>query len=98
MADKDKSIVGNNVYQMWLNYLYEEIDKQRLKAIMQLNAATLQHYWWLGNLTSHFCKYHLQNCRKYQFCKRDLQNLRYRLTEDLCKCRLHKSPGITIFQ
>lgn len=49
MADKDKSIVGNNVYQMWLNYLYEEIDKQRLKAIMQLNAATLQHYWWLGN-------------------------------------------------
>jgi len=49
MADKDKTIVGNNVYQEWLHYLYEEIDSQRLKAVMQLNAATLQHYWWLGN-------------------------------------------------
>ena len=49
MADKDKTVVGNNVYQEWLHYLYEEIDKQRLKAVMQLNAATLQHYWWLGN-------------------------------------------------
>ena len=49
MADKDKAIIGDNEYQKWLNYLYEEIDKQRLKAVMQLNAATLQHYWWLGN-------------------------------------------------
>ena len=49
MIDKDKAIIGNNEYQKWLNYLCEEIDKQRLKAIMQLNAATLQHYWWLGN-------------------------------------------------
>ena len=30
-------------------HLCEEIDKQRLKAVMHLNAATLQHYWWLGN-------------------------------------------------
>lgn len=49
MIDKDKAIVGNNEYQKWLNNLFEEIDKQRLKAVMQLNAATLQHYWWLGN-------------------------------------------------
>ena len=49
MIDKDKAIIGNNEYQKWLNYLCEEIDKQRLKAVMQLNAATLQHYWWLGN-------------------------------------------------
>ena len=49
MIDKDKAIIGNNEYQNWLNYLCEEIDKQRLKAVMQLNAATLQHYWWLGN-------------------------------------------------
>ena len=49
MIDRDKAIVGNNEYQKWLNNLFEEIDKQRLKAVMQLNAATLQHYWWLGN-------------------------------------------------
>ena len=49
MTGKDKAIVGNNEYQKWLNNLFEEIDKQRLKAVMQLNAATLQHYWWLGN-------------------------------------------------
>ena len=36
-------------YQRWLQYLCEEIDRQRLKAVMQLNASTLQHYWWLGN-------------------------------------------------
>jgi len=49
MTGKDKAIIGNNEYQKWLNNLFEEIDKQRLKAVMQLNAATLQHYWWLGN-------------------------------------------------
>ena len=36
-------------YQKWLQNLCEEIDRQRLKAVMQLNASTLQHYWWLGN-------------------------------------------------
>ena len=49
MIDRDKAITGNNEYQKWLNNLFEEIDKQRLKAVMKLNAATLQHYWWLGN-------------------------------------------------
>ena len=39
----------NNEYQHWFQHLCEEIDRQRLKAVMQLNAATLQHYWWLGN-------------------------------------------------
>lgn len=45
-ATKD---IDNNKYQQWLRRLCEEIDRQRLKAVMQLNAATLQHYWWLGN-------------------------------------------------
>ena len=36
-------------YQKWLHNLCDEIDRQRLKAVMQLNASTLQHYWWLGN-------------------------------------------------
>jgi hypothetical protein len=36
-------------YQKWLQNLCDEIDRQRLKAVMQLNASTLQHYWWLGN-------------------------------------------------
>ena len=39
----------NSEYQHWLQRLFEEIDKQRLKAAMQLNASTLHHYWWLGN-------------------------------------------------
>lgn len=43
------NIIDNKEYQHWLKHLCEEIDKQRLKAVMQLNAATLQHYWWLGN-------------------------------------------------
>ncbi|MBR6944366.1 MAG: DUF1016 family protein [Prevotella sp.] len=42
-------IIDNKEYQLWLQHLIGEIDKQRLKAVMQLNAATLQHYWWLGN-------------------------------------------------
>ena len=49
MTDKELSIIDNKDYQKWLQHLFEEIDKQRLKAVMQLNAATLQHYWWLGN-------------------------------------------------
>ncbi len=43
------NIIDNKEYQHWFHHLCEEIDKQRLKAVMQLNAATLQHYWWLGN-------------------------------------------------
>ncbi len=43
------STIDNKEYQHWFHHLCEEIDKQRLKAAMQLNAATLQHYWWLGN-------------------------------------------------
>ena len=42
--------IDRNAYLQWLHYLCDEIDKQRLKAVMQLNAATLQHYWWLGNV------------------------------------------------
>ena len=45
----ERQVKDLNVYQQWLEYLCNEIDKQRLKAVMQLNAATLQHYWWLGN-------------------------------------------------
>ena len=36
-------------YQKWPQNLCDEINRQRLKAVMQLNASTLQHYWWLGN-------------------------------------------------
>lgn len=36
-------------YQHWLECIVTEIDKQRLRAAMQLNASTLQHYWWIGN-------------------------------------------------
>ena len=46
---KEIVAIDSNEYQRWLQHLFEEIDKQRLKAVMQLNAATLQHYWWLGN-------------------------------------------------
>ena len=49
MAEKELSFIDNKEYQEWFQHLCEEIDKQRLKAVMQLNAATLQHYWWLGN-------------------------------------------------
>ena len=49
MAEKELSVIDNKEYQEWFQHLCEEIDKQRLKAVMQLNAATLQHYWWLGN-------------------------------------------------
>ena len=41
--------IDESEYQQWLQHLCDEIDKQRLKAVMQMNAATLQHYWWLGN-------------------------------------------------
>ncbi len=46
---QELSITNNIEYRKWFQYLCEEIDKQRLQAAMQLNAATLQHYWWLGN-------------------------------------------------
>ena len=49
MTAIELNIIDNNEYQQWLQQLCTEIDKQRLKAAMQLNAATLQHYWWLGN-------------------------------------------------
>lgn len=41
--------IGYYEYKQWFQHLCEEIDRQRLKAVMQLNAAPLQHYWWLGN-------------------------------------------------
>lgn len=47
--EKDVVTIDYNEYQQWFLHLCEEIDRQRLKAVMQLNAATLQHYWWLGN-------------------------------------------------
>ena len=47
--EKDLVTIDNNEYQQWLQHLCEEIDRQRLKAVMQLNASTLQHYRWLGN-------------------------------------------------
>lgn len=46
---KEITTINNIEYQKWLQHLFDEIDKQRLKAVMQLNASTLQHYWWLGN-------------------------------------------------
>ena len=46
---KDIVKIENKEYLQWFRHLCEEIDRQRLKAVMQLNAATLQHYWWLGN-------------------------------------------------
>ncbi len=49
MALKELTITNDTEYQQWLRHLYDEIDRQRLKAMIQLNAATLQHYWWLGN-------------------------------------------------
>lgn len=109
-------------------------DWHRLKAIMQLNAATLQHYWWLGNIqkqkeqgwgakvidqlsvdlqkryggdsgySSRNLGYMKNFAREYpdfpflQVTCKITGNLRYRLTENLCKCRLHKLHGITIFQ
>ena len=49
MDIKGLSVFDDKEYQQWLLHLYEEINRQRLKSVMQLNAATLQHYWWLGN-------------------------------------------------
>ena len=43
------TITSDKEYQQWLQQLITEIDGQRLQEAMQLNAATLQHYWWLGN-------------------------------------------------
>lgn len=44
MSYKEQIIINNTEYQQSLQYLFEEIDKQRLKTVVQLNAATLQHY------------------------------------------------------
>jgi len=49
MEDKGLTRADESEYKKWLTHLCDEIDRQRLKAVMQLNAATLQHYWWLGN-------------------------------------------------
>jgi len=46
---KDIVTIDHDEYQQWLQHICEEIDRQRLKAVMQLNASTLQHYWWMGN-------------------------------------------------
>ena len=49
MGKNDIISIDKVKYQKWLQNLCDEIDRQRLKAVMQLNASTLQHYWWLGN-------------------------------------------------
>ena len=49
MGKNDIISIDKVEYQKWLQTLCDEIDRQRLKAVMQLNASTLQHYWWLGN-------------------------------------------------
>ena len=49
MTEKAISTIDHKEYQQWLQSLIEEIDRQRLTAVMQLNAAMLQHYWWMGN-------------------------------------------------
>ena len=46
--NKISTIIDTRQYQQWLDGLIAEIDRQRLKAAMDLNAAALQHYWWLG--------------------------------------------------
>lgn len=46
--NKISTIINTRQYQQWLDGLIAEIDRQRLKAAMDLNAAALQHYWWLG--------------------------------------------------
>lgn len=49
MGKNDIISIDKVEYQKWLQNLFDEIDRQRLKAVMQLNASTLQRYWWLGN-------------------------------------------------
>ena len=49
MNTKELVPIDNKTYNIWLQHLVEEIDRQRLNAVMQLNAATLSHYWWIGN-------------------------------------------------
>ena len=46
--NKISTIIDTRQYQQWLDGLIAEIDRHRLKAAMDLNAAALQHYWWLG--------------------------------------------------
>ena len=42
--EKDVVIIDYNEYQQWFQHLCKEIDRQRLKAVMQLNGATLETY------------------------------------------------------
>lgn len=49
MGRNEISDIDKVEYLKCLQNLCDEIDRQRLKTVMQLNASTLQHYWWLGN-------------------------------------------------
>lgn len=48
MNDKLPLLINSAEYNIWRDSLIAEIERQRLSAAMQLNAATLQHYWWMG--------------------------------------------------
>ena len=49
MAKNEVSAINSVEYKHWFKNICAEIDRQKLKAIMQINSATLQHYWWMGN-------------------------------------------------
>ena len=48
MSDKLTIPIDSAEYNAWRDSLIAEVERQRLNAAMQLNAATLQHYWWMG--------------------------------------------------
>lgn len=48
MSDKLTTPIDSTEYSAWRDSMIAEIEHQRLSAVMQLNAATLQHYWWMG--------------------------------------------------
>lgn len=55
MIHKDKAIAGNNEYQKWLNYLWEEIGKQRLKVsadgeFVQVQLSPYTSFWTSSSL------------------------------------------------
>ena len=85
-----KEIIMNSVgidaieYQQWLKNLFEEIDRQRL--ICDSLPKNIRIF--------HLCKFRLHNYGKCLFFRIDLRNSLFRLMAGLCKCRLHKSPGI----
>lgn len=60
-------------YRSWLQRLCTEIDKQRLHAVMQVNAATLQHYWWMGSDILHEQKTHGWGAKVVDQLSKDLQ-------------------------